>query len=274
VKIRARDGYELGGDLYLPAGEPRAAALIAGAMAVRARFYKPFATFLAERGIAALTVDYRGVGASRAGPLRGFSAAMHEWGELDLGGAVDFLQQRFPSLPLLWVGHSCGGQLMGLLPDAPVRAALFVSCQSGYWRNWSGLGRAAMFSLWNAVIPLSCAVYGYLPFKLLGQGEDVPRGVALEWARWGRDPHYIYSYAQPRGGLGFARYAGPLRSIAVSDDSYAPRPAVEALLEMYSSARRELQVVEPDGVPIGHFGFFKQRARWSDAADWLVAGSD
>src|SRR5206468_827829 len=176
-------------------------------------------------------------------------------------------------LPLLWVGHSAGGQLMGLLPDAPVRAALFVASQSGYWKNWRGLGRAAMFSLWNGVIPLSCGAMGYLPFKLLGQGEDVPRGVAMEWASWGRDPRYIFSYAEPRGGLGFSRYPGPLRSIAVADDAYAPRAAVESLLGMYSAAERELRVVQPNGASIGHFGFFKQRAHWPEAAEWLLGTS-
>ena len=40
-------------------------------MAVRARFYAPFARYLAELGIAALIFDYRGIGASRPdGSLR------------------------------------------------------------------------------------------------------------------------------------------------------------------------------------------------------------
>src|SRR5205814_2744420 len=56
VRIPARhDGFALGGELHLPAtGAPRACVLIAGAMAVRMRFYSPFAQFLAGQGIAAL----------------------------------------------------------------------------------------------------------------------------------------------------------------------------------------------------------------------------
>ena len=107
--------------------------------------------------------------------------------------------------------------------------------------------------------------------ELAGQGEDVPRGVAMEWASWGRDPRYVFSYAEPRGGLGFASYSGPIRSVAVADDSYAPRAAVEALLAMYSAAQPELKVVQPNGAPIGHFGFFKQRTLWPEAAEWLMA---
>src|SRR3954451_1865178 len=96
-------------------------------MAVRARFYAPLAEYVASRGAVALTLDYRGIGGSRPkGTLRGFPGPFHHWGERDPGGGGGFLWVSFPALPLLWLGHSAGAQLMGLLPDAPIRAALFV----------------------------------------------------------------------------------------------------------------------------------------------------
>ena len=275
VRIPARhDGFSLGGELFLPEGPPRAVALIAPAMAVRSRFYAQFAQHLATQGIAALTFDYRGIGASRPeGPLKSFTAHFHDWGEKDLGGAADYLAQRFAGLPLLWIGHSAGGQLMGLLPDFQPRAALFVASQHGYWRNWSGLGRAAMFGFWYGLLPAATALAGYLPMRALRQGDDVPAGVAREWASWGRDPRYIGKYAEPRGGLSFATYAGPLRAVAVADDSYAPRRSVEALLALYPQARKELCVLQPNGAPIGHFGFFKKPALWDEQVRWLLTAS-
>jgi hypothetical protein len=55
VRIPARgDGYVLSGELFLPNGRPKGAVLIAGAMAVRARFYAPFAKYIAGQGAAAL----------------------------------------------------------------------------------------------------------------------------------------------------------------------------------------------------------------------------
>jgi predicted alpha/beta hydrolase len=272
LHIAARgDGYPLAAELFVPSGPPRAAVLLAPAMGVRARFYAPLAQYLAEQGAAALTVDYRGIGGSRPkGSLRGFPAAFHDWGERDLAGAVDFLAARHPGVPLLWLGHSAGAQLMGLLPDAPIRAALFVAAGTAYWRSYRGRSRAVLAAIWYGVLPLTTALAGYLPMRRFGRGEDVPLGVAREWSRWGRDPRYVYSHAEPRGGLGFTGYKGPLRAICVADDSYAPPTAVEHLLSLYSSARKELTTLAPDGAPIGHFGFFRRNELWEEPVRWLL----
>src|SRR3954470_8693829 len=140
LRIPARgDAYPLAAELFLPRGPPRAAVLIAGAMAVRASFYAPLARYVSEQGAAALIFDYRGIGGSRpAGPLRHFDASFHVWGERDLAGCLDWLAGRFPGLPLLFVGHSGGAQLMGLAPARPIRAALFASAGTAYWKAYRG----------------------------------------------------------------------------------------------------------------------------------------
>jgi predicted alpha/beta hydrolase len=94
LTIHARDGFHLAADLFLPRGTPRAAALVAPAMGVPRAFYAPFGSHLAESGIAALTVDYRGIGGSRNGTLRGFRAELHDWAEQDLAGALDAIASR------------------------------------------------------------------------------------------------------------------------------------------------------------------------------------
>ena len=280
VRIHARDGYELAGDLYAPAGLPRAAVLVAPAMGVPRRFYGPFAAFLARQGMAALTLDYRGIAGSRRGPLRGCPATLREWGEQDLAGAADLLAARVPHAPLLWVGHSVGGQLLGILEDAPVAGALLVGAQSGYWRHWSGAWRLRIFLLWHALIPGLVPLLGRLPAAVLGGGEDVPPGVAREWAEWGRRRDYVMSYAAPRGGRGFARLGAPIVGYAIADDPFAPPAAVEALLGFYAAARTQVRVVRPADVgarAIGHFGFFRARFEptlWREAAVFLARAAD
>ena len=280
LRVEARDGFPLAADLFLPDAAPRAAVLIAPAMGVPRGYYAAFAGHLAREGLAALTLDYRGIGGSRAGALRGFRCALHEWAEKDLAAALDALAGRLPGAPILWVGHSVGGQLFGLVDDPRVHAALLVAAQSGHWRHWPGAGRLGMLAWWWAVVPALVPLFGRLPGAVFGGGEDVPAGVAREWAAWGRHPDYALSYARPRGGLGFARFAGRLRSYAVADDGFAPVPTVEALLRCWEGARSELRVVRPRDVgerTIGHFGFFRPRfgpTLWSEASRWLLEAAD
>jgi predicted alpha/beta hydrolase len=273
----ARDGHALEGELFLPDGPARGAVLVAGAMGVSRRYYRPFAAHLAARGLAALTLDPRGVGGSLRGPLRGLAATLHGWGEQDLAGGLDALAREVPGAPLLWVGHSAGGQLLGLLDPSPVVAALLIGAQSGHWRHWSGWRRPAMAAFWWVGLPVLVALFGRLPMKLLGQGEDVPAGVAREWASWGRRREYLMAYAAPRGGLGFARWRGALRTLAVTDDRYAPPASVHALAGFWRAAQVEVVDVTPASAGvrrIGHFGFFRPRFEetlWREASGWLLA---
>jgi len=62
----------------------------------------------------------------------------------------------------------------------------FVASQSGYWKLWSGKERMMVFALWHLAIPIATAWLGYFPGWMLGNAEDIPSGVAREWARWGR----------------------------------------------------------------------------------------
>ncbi len=270
--------HPLAATLFSPPASPNGAVLIAGAMGVPRAFYAAFAQHLASQGFATLILDYRGIGGSAPASLRGFEASVHRWAEEDLGAALDALERRFPRLPLLYVGHSIGGQLLALVPRLErVSAALLVASQSGYWRLWPGAGKYAIWALWHLAVPFFTRTLGFLPLGRLGMGEDVPSGVAREWAQWGRDPKYVFSYAAPRGGLGFGSFQRPLRSYAISDDRYAPEPTVRALVDFFTATRGELRVVEPHHAgakKIGHFGFFRPRFRdtlWKEAAAWLHA---
>ena len=90
------------------------------------KIYRGFASYLASRGCAVLTYDYRGTGGSRppAGrgyiqprSLAGFQATMADWATQGRhrGGGLD--ARALHTLPLLYVGHSFGGQALGLLPN-------------------------------------------------------------------------------------------------------------------------------------------------------------
>ncbi|HEX6861449.1 MAG TPA: alpha/beta fold hydrolase, partial [Thermoanaerobaculia bacterium] len=116
LRLPARDGFKLAATLYEPQGpQSKSTAwghetlvVISSATAVPRSYYDGFARFLAGRGFAVLAYDYRGIGESRPGSLRGFHARMHQWGQEDLAGVIDWAGRHVQPARLLSVGHSVG----------------------------------------------------------------------------------------------------------------------------------------------------------------------
>ena len=254
VKIDAADGYALGGRVY-GAGGKGEVVLVSGATGVRQQYYSRFAEFVASTGRTAITFDYRGIGASRPHRLRGFPGSMRDWGRHDFEGVFRFAQARFSGRPLVAVGHSVGGQLLGLAPSA-VRfsRAVTVAAQFGAHRLWPLPHRLALAGLWFGVMPAVTVAMGRFP-GALGIGADLPRNVALEWARWCRSRDFFLSHGVDRDA--FARLAFPVTSFSFPNDAYAPKAAVDALHALMTQAKVERLHV----APLGHFGFFQDAGR-------------
>jgi predicted alpha/beta hydrolase len=270
LTIPARDGFALAAAVH---GRADAAlvVLVAPATGVRLRLYDAFARYLAAEADAVVaTWDWRGTGESRPERLRGFRATMREWATLDLAGVIDWAAARWPGAELAAVGHSFGGQSIGLASNAHRLARLVtVAAQHGWYGNWPRDRRWRYALLWHAAMPAMTRVLGYFPGRRLGLGEDLPAGVALEWARWCRSPAYLGDWA------GHAALRIPILSLGFSDDDYAPPAAVDALHREYRGATVERRTVTPAelGVErIGHFGFFRDAGRglWGGVAGWIA----
>lgn len=243
------------------------------------RYYAPFARFLAARGLRTITFDYRGIGRSRPRSLRGFAATMTEWAVQDAAAAFRLARRLDPDGRVAIVGHSFGGQSVGLIDElASADAAVFFGAQLGYYGHWSGLHRAGLAALWHVGVPVLTAAYGYLPGRF-GTGEDLPFGVAREWARWCGAPGYLLD-AHPDAAARFAAFRVPSLAISASDDALAPRSAVRALLDQLPARTVTYREVAPEaygGAPIGHFGFFRERfagTLWVDAARFVAEAFD
>ena len=268
LELRCADETALSATLFAPDAAPaRATVVLAGAMAVAPAFYTPFARHLASRGLAALTFRYRGMGRQ----ARDSRATIADWGRLDLDAAIGFALSRGRAFA---VGHSVGGQILGMAPRASQLSALaLVAAQSGWWRWWRGLRRLLMLSLWYGTVPLIAHLLGKMPMRAFGAGEDLPRGVALQWARWCRSRSYLLRDATPES---YAAVRAPLLAISIADDPLAPRAAVDWLAGLYGATSRDRVHLAPADAglrAIGHFGFFREASApaWPRVSDFLLA---
>lgn len=260
--LTALDKRPLAATLFAPLGPPQAAVVVLGALGVPRRFYTRLAGWLAERDIAVLTFDYRGVGQSRAIPLRRDPATLLDWARLDASAAIDAALARWPDVPLWGLGHSFGGQAIGLSPRGlDLAGALVVAAGSGELSLYPAGQRQSFKVRLGLATSIVSTLLGYVPGRL-GLGEDLPAGVVRQWAQWCDTPDYV------RGALGagethFHRIDAPMWFYDFTDDTFAPARASAALRGWYSRAKATHRVIAPADLGLarlGHFGPFRAGA--------------
>jgi predicted alpha/beta hydrolase len=276
-------GTPLGGTWYTAEHhDPVAVVVVAGA-GVPAVAYRHLARHLASCGAAVLTFDYRGVGASRTGDLRGLVARTEEW-SADLGAALQLARRRYPGVELHAVAHSVGTFLLGAAPHATLLGrAVLLGPHTAYWGDYRRRWRPVMRLAYHVLMPRLTRLVGYLPARATRLGVDLPRGIALDWAAR-RQPEVMHSPAtQARFRHLVARLEqvrAPTLALTATDDPFATSAAGARLLHHYTHAPAVHEEVAPDdlGVArIGHFGFLSPETGpyfWDRAARWLQLCAD
>jgi predicted alpha/beta hydrolase len=270
LRLRAADGFEIGAVFYaaLRPRSPRRVAVLHGGAGIPALRYGRFARFLAEWGIPVLTYDYRGIGLSRPRELRGFDATIEDWAELDSAGAIAWLRERFPQDEILGISHSIGALMLGGAPNAAEQArVVLVGAHTGYYGDYSALYRLPMAVAWHGMMPAVTRFFGYFPAGRLGLGDDLPAGMALEWAER-RRPDLRLSGPEPaeeRRRQLLDRCAAlqcPAMVISISDDAFATEAGTKRLLSYFPrlSSPQHVAFTPADAQVrrIGHFGFFRR----------------
>jgi len=272
LTIPARDGYPIAARVFGGAHPLRRVVIINSATAVPQRFYRHFAAALAEAGYQALTYDYRGVAGSRPEKLKGFEAKARDWVFQDMAGVVDWVSTELKPERIFLVGHSFGGQVAGMLDNsASIDGMVTMSAQSGHWRLQGGEQKLFVWAHTHLTMPLLSKVLGYMPMSVVGAGEDLPAGVALEWARWCRHQDYILGdRTLPLDR--FRDFTAPVLAYSFGDDKWGTPRSVAAMMRAYPNVeKRHVEPYEVGVEAIGHLGFFKPQSRvlWNDTIEWL-----
>lgn len=279
-ELLCEDGYPIAATLY-QANDSRGTIIIAPAIAATQSFYSNFARYLSSQGFDCLTFDYRGTGQSLS-KEQPYDVLLEDWGKQDVETVIRFAKQRRQNCsdnhPIHLVGHSLGGQLIGLAQSScDLDRIVHVAVSAPYWRRWPFPLSAQMLGVSRILIPFHSAFRNQFPSRRLGLGGmDVPAAVARQWARWMRYPDYLFD---SRFGLDLSGYQvleQPLLSMDFSDDDMAPESNVVYLLTKFPNARvtrRHVDVSTLEPSSVGHAGFFKARfedSLWRETLEWLT----
>jgi predicted alpha/beta hydrolase len=280
--IRCPDGRELAAH-WFSAGRTGAAMRRAGLMISPATgfpqtFYFKVAAYAAARGYDTLVFDYRGMGRSAPRDLSTETTRMSDWGLIDMRAALDVLSSRAAGLPLATLGHSVGGQFLGLLANHSLaRAHVQIATSVGYWRWEHAPFKYLAWWFWHVHGPMMLALKGYVPTGGGWSGLPLPRGVYEEWRRWClRTSHFGPDLTTYLTDNVFAKIRAPVLSVAFEDDAIATRRTVEELRRFFPGAGFDVRWYAPRDVggPIGHGGFFSSRfadSLWRPTFDWIDA---
>jgi predicted alpha/beta hydrolase len=261
-RIALPDGRPIVARFFAPEGEARGAALVVPAMGVSQRFYEAFAGWLAQQGFLAATFDYRGMGLSRIGSLRELDVDLVSWARLDCTAMVDAVTSRAPGLPLTWIGHSLGGQIVPFVPNRErIAKIVTVAAGSGYWLENTPFLRSYVWWLWFVAVPVAVRVVGYFPGRTLRKVGDLPRGCIEQWRRWCLHREYAVGAEGPEVRRLYAAVETPILSLSFTDDEYMSARNIASLHGFYTGAPRTMRRLAPRELGlrrVGHFGFFRR----------------
>lgn len=268
VGLVTEDDHTLRGTWYAPAsgGAPDRAAVLNCGAGIACRHYRHLARFLASAGIGVLAYDYRGVGVSRPSSLANFHATIEDWSEYDCTAATRWLAARCPRARLTGIGHSFGSLLFGGSRAASlVDYYVMIGPHTGYYGDYRRAYRIPMAVVWHLAMPAITRMFGYFPARRLRLGDDLPKGVALQWGHQRRTPAEHLQAGDRLGRLigDCSRVTGRALLVLVADDGFGTAAGAARVRDYFPGLAFEQWLIRPADVGlarIGHFGFFKPTA--------------
>ncbi len=281
VIFETEDGIQLFGKLFL-ANEPKAIVQLNSATAVCKEFYSNYALYLQEQGFTVLIYDYRGIGESK--PINGLKGCTYnytDWAIYDMAAAITYLKNRYPTLPLLIMAHSVGGQMLGLISNANqhVKGVVTVNTSAGHGGNMILKYKVRNFYFFEIIRPIVLTLFGYGKLKSLGIMEDLPKNIYNQFRNWCSVPEYFFNpkYAKDISSIGgFQKINYPIHVFTSTDDDIATPKNLE---NFWKNVKSNFFVQHHSLAPktfglkqIGHFNVFRKSNKetiWPILSDTL-----
>jgi predicted alpha/beta hydrolase len=280
LSIMTDRNQALAATVYRPTETIKTAIMIAPATGIKRQFYHSFATYLAEHGFGVLTFDNEGIGESLSSELSKCDASLISWGRHDMPAVLDALQDEFSDATYHLIGHSAGGQLIGLMPNYKTITSVFnVACSSGRIKNMNMPYKLKAMGFMDAFIPLANLTLGYTPSDKIGMGEPLPRGVARQWRDWCNGAGYIKTaFGKSIHTHFYDELSMPALWLGFSDDEIANSKNMDDMIRVFTKMPVEKRFLEPKDFGLNHIGhmrYFSSKTNakapqlWQMAVDWL-----
>jgi len=274
LALRTTDGVEI--NVYLTPsefeGKIEHAILIAPALGVPAKFYGQFADYFAKCRFDVFCLDYR-----ISDPNGSEHPRLLDAGLYDIDTAIEYLATKYRKVS--FVGHSLGGQLLGLARSAnKLNGAVFIASSIPDTRNMVFKLRWQTRTLKYFLLPFY-RDKGLFPSRKLGLSSlDLPASIANDWGSWLRSKSYLFDHLTNEQLNCYQQVNISILSLGFSDDEMAPQKNLEKLLSQYRSGIvfRSFHRINSMDSPCGHLGFFKETsgaAYWPEVASWLESRS-
>ena len=270
--IRTNDGTRIWISCYSPNESNGRAIIIAPGAGLTHEYYDAIASFFCEKGFSVVTFDYRGVGKSAPQKLSGYQANMHQWAAQDINAVLLYSKQNYPRQELIFMGHSIGGEIIGLAPASQyVNKIVLISSALSCSRLWPMTYRFKIQGL-KVFTRLSAKIFGYFPGKTFNIFGNLPQGVVHQWANWCDNSNGLFDNFPDNN---YRKLNVPLLAFTFSDDWHCPPRAVKELLNRFESSTITWYHIKPKEIgmkKIGQRDFFYPRMQptlWESLLEWL-----
>lgn len=278
IKIVCADKIQLAATCYTPLNELKGAIIMAPATGIKRQFYANFSSHLAKNGYGVITFDNRGIGESLKGAVKHCDVSLQCWGEKDLPAVLEKLKEIFPETHYHLIGHSAGGQLIGLMPNASDFSSVFnVACSSGSLRNMDKQHKLKAHFFMNFFIPLSNALFGHTKSHWVDMGEPLPKNVAKQWRAWCNGSGYVKTaFGKTIHKHFYDDLEIPSMWVNACDDFIANSINTDDMISVFTKlpANRLTISAKDHGLKeIGHMKFFSRKSEklWDYALNWIAA---
>lgn len=278
IKIKCADGEYIAATIHSPTSHIKGAILIAPATGIKRQFYANFSNYLSSNGYGVIRFDNRGIAESLVGDINNSKVSLQCWGEQDMPAVLTQLQKSFPNTNYHLIGHSAGGQLVGLMHNALELSSIFnFASSSGQLNNMSSSYRLKANIFMNIFIPLSNVLFGHTKSQWIGMGEPLPKNVAKQWRDWCNGQGYVkVAFGKTVNHHLCDKISLPSLWVNSTDDEIANDANVKDMLSVFGQLNANAKTLTFNANDygldeIGHMKFFSKKSKvlWPHALEWL-----